>query len=127
MKPRLDAAVLLLGSVLCGGAAAAPPEAQIPQVVDPRVLLHSLVTEEQVAAMFEYLRNALIAAAEGREGPVPEILRRELDRIDADVKLRGTLAGLMMLKSLEAEIRQLLRDTQPPSGTPAPVPPYQRS
>ena len=125
---RLNAAVLLLGAMLGGSAAAAPPEAQIPDVIDPRVLLHSLVNEEQVALMFDYLRNALIAAAEGRQGPVPEILRRELDRIDADVKLRGTLAGLLMLKTLEAEIRQFLKDTQPPSGVlPPPVAPYQRS
>jgi hypothetical protein len=123
-KPRC-AAVVLLGCVLCGSAAAAPPE--IPGVVDSRVLLHALVDEAQVAAAFDFLRNALVAAAEGREGPVPEILRRELDRIDADVKLRGTLAGLLMLKSLEAEIRQLLRDAQPPPRMPEPVPPYQRT
>lgn len=125
MRLRVYAPVLVLGCALCASAAAAPPE--VPQVIDPRVVLHALVSEEQVAAMFEYLRNALIAAAEGRDGPVPETLRRELDRIDADVKLRGTLAGLLMLKSLEAEIRQLLRDTRPPSGMPDPVPPYQRS
>ena len=125
MDARRHAAALLLACLVCGSAAAAPPE--IPDVMDPRVLLHALVDEQQVAAVFEYLRNALIAAAEGREGPVPELLRRELDRIDADLKLRGTLAGLLMLKSLEAEIRQLLRDTQPPSGLPAPIPPYQRS
>jgi hypothetical protein len=123
-KPRC-AAVLLLGCVLCGGAAAAPPE--ISDIVDPRVLLHALVDEEQVAAAFDYLRDALIAAAEDHEGPVPEILRRELDRIDADVKLRGTIAGLLMLKSIEAEIRQLLRDAQPPPRMPEPVPPHQRT
>ena len=125
MKPRRYAPALLLGCLLCGSAAAAPPE--IPDIVDPRVLLHALVDEAQVAAAFDYLRNALIAAAEGRDGPVPEILRRELDRIDSDVKLRGTIAGLLMLKNLEAEIRQLLKDTQPPSRMPGAVPPYQRT
>ena len=124
MKPH-GYALLLVGGLLCGSAGGAPLD--IPDVVDPRVLLHALVDEEQVTATFDYLRNALIAAAEGREGPVPELLRRELDRIDADLKLRGTIAGLLMLKSLEAEIRQLLRDTQPPSRMPGPVPPYQRT
>jgi hypothetical protein len=122
-KPRR--AAVLLGCVLCGSAAAAPPD--IPGIVDPRVLLHALVDEAQVAAAFDVLRNALIAAAEGREGAVPEILRREIDRIDADVKLRGTVAGLLMLKSLEAEILQLLKDTQPPPRMPEAAPPYLRT
>ena len=127
MKLRLHAAAATLGIVMCGSAAAAPLQLDVPDMLDPRVLLHALVTDEQVAAMFEYLRSALIAAAEGREGPVPEIVRRELDRIDADVKLRGTIAGLLALKSLEAEIREFLQDTEPPPRLPAPVAPYQRS
>lgn len=125
MKARAHVVALMLGCLLCGGAAAAPPEPV--GVPDPRVLLHALVDEQQVAAVFDYLRSALIAAAEGREGPVPEILRRELDRIDADVKLRGTLAGLLLLKQLEAEIRQFLRDARPPADMPEPTTPYQRS
>lgn len=124
MTARAHVVALMLGCLLCGGAAAAPPEPV--GVPDPRVLLHALVDEQQVAAVFDYLRNALIAAAEGREGPVPENLRRELDRIDAEVKLRGTLAGLL-LKQLEAEIRQFLRDARPPAGMPEPTTPYQRS
>jgi hypothetical protein len=124
MKPS-HAAVLLLGCVLGGSATAAPLD--LPDVIDPRVLLHALVNEQQVAAAFEYLRNALIAAAEDRDGPVPEILRRELDRIDADAKLRGTVAGLLMLKSLEAEILQLLKNTQPPPPMPEATPPYLRT
>ena len=74
---------------------------------------------------------ALIGVADGAELNVPVSLavdaKSREKRLDADVKLRGTLAGLLMLKSLEAEIRQFLRDTQPPSGLPAPVSPYQRS
>jgi hypothetical protein len=125
MDIHRHAVALLFGCLVCGSAAAAPPE--IPDIVDPRVLLHALVDEAQVAAAFDFLRNALIAAAEGRDGPVPEILRREIDRIDADIKLRGTVAGLLMLKSLEAEIRQLLRETRPPPHMPEAAPPYQRT
>lgn len=107
------------------GAAAAPP-AQPRDMLDPRVLLGGLVEEAQVSALFDYLRNALIAAAEGGEGPVPEFLRRELDRIDAEVKLRGTLAGLLLLKELEAQVKALLK-APPSTGTPVPTPPQVRT
>jgi hypothetical protein len=121
---RRHIAAAALAALLSGAAGAAPPET--PELPDPGILLRGLVDEAQVSAVFDYLRNALIAAAEGRDGPVPEILRRELDRIDADVKLRGTLAGLLLLKQLEAQVRSLL---VPPPREPA-LPgtaPYQRT
>lgn len=114
-----------LAAVLSGAAAAAPPET--PELPDPGVLLRGLVDEAQVSAAFDYLRNALIAAAEGREGPVPDILRRELDRIDADVKLRGTLAGLLLLKQLEAQVKSLLAPPLPREPAPPAAAPYQRT
>ncbi len=121
---RSPIAMAALAAVLSGTAAAAPPET--PELPAPGVLLRGLVDEAQVSAAFDYLRNALIAAAEGREGPVPDLLRRELDRIDADVKLRGTLAGLLLLKQLEAQVKSLL---VPPPREPAPpaAAPYQRT
>ena len=118
MRPLLLAGAL--GVLLSGGASAAPPPpAEWP---DPRVLLQGFVTEAQVSAAFEYLRNALVAAAEGREGAVPEIVQRELDRIDADAKLRGTLAGLLLLKQLEAEIKALLAPAPRAPDMPATAP-----
>lgn len=119
MRALLAAAAL--AALSSGPAAAAPPEAPL-ELPDAGVLLRGLVDEAQVSAVFDYLRNALIAAAEGREGPVPEILRRELDRIDADVKLRGTLAGLLLLKQLEAEVKSLLAPPPPEPRFPATAP-----
>ncbi len=118
MKRRACIAAAALSCLIAGNAAAASPDAF--DALDLRVLLQGLVSEEQVSAMFEYLRNAVIAAAEGREGPMPEMLRRELERIDADVRLRGTVAGLLLLKQLEAEVKSLLRAPLPEPARPAP-------
>jgi len=120
MKRKTGIVALVIGCALPSAVSAASE----PDVPDPQVLLQGIVSEEQVGLLFDYLRNALIAAAEGREGPVPEVLRRELDRIDADVKLRGTLAGLMLLKNLEAEVRELLR---PPRDAAPRTPTYSPS
>ncbi|HEY9446067.1 MAG TPA: hypothetical protein VIQ62_03250, partial [Burkholderiales bacterium] len=67
MKRAIALAALLAGCALPGAASAAS-EADMP---DPQVLLQGIVSEEQVGLLFDYLRNALIAAAEGREGLVP--------------------------------------------------------
>jgi hypothetical protein len=113
---RRYAGALAIGCMAAGPAGAAPSEPLQP--LDPRVLLQGVVTEEQVAAVFDYLRNAIIAAVEGREGPVPDFLRRELEKIDADIKLRGTVAGLLLLKELEAEVKKLLRAPEPAAPRP---------
>ena len=121
MKRKIGLVALLIGSALPVAASAAPDL----DALDPHRLVQGLVSEEQVGVLFDYLRSALIAAAEGREGPVPEVLRREIDRIDADVKLRGTLAGLLLLKSLEAEVKELVRS--PGRAAPPSPPTYPRS
>jgi hypothetical protein len=113
---RASFVVFALGVALAAPARAdAPPSPALP---DPGALLGGLVTEAQVHETFDALRNALIAAAEGRDTRIPEALRREIERLDADVRLRGTLAGVMLLKELEARIADYLRKHQPPQPLP---------
>ena len=104
---------------------------QSPSVAPPAppTYFKGVVTEDDVTAVFDYLRSALAAAAEGREvPPVPEELRSRMEMLGADLKLRGTIGGMLLLKSLEAEIKQLLRDSAPalPPAAP-PSTPYERS
>lgn len=107
----------IAASCLCMSAAAmaqsAPPAA-------PPAYLQGMVSEEDVAAVFDYLRSALTAAAEGREAPLPDDLRSRMELLGAELKLRGTIGGLLLLKSIEAEIKQLLRERPPASPGAAP-------
>lgn len=86
------------------------PFAQLETLLDPKVLLKSVIREDDVLLLFAHLRAALLAAAEGRQAPVPEALNRRAEAIGNELKLRGTLAGLLLLTAFEAAARQAMRE-----------------
>jgi len=89
----------------------ADPFAQVESLLRPEVLLQGVVREEDVTLLFAHLRAALMAAQEGREAPPPpEALSRRAEAIAAEMRARGTLAGLVLLTAFEAAARQALRE-----------------
>jgi hypothetical protein len=84
--------------------------ARIEALLNPRVLLQGVVREEDVSLLFAHLRAALLAASEGREAPPPDELNRRAEAIGAELKTRGTLAGLLFLTAFEAAARQAVRE-----------------
>ena len=120
MTTRGWIAIALLGAACAAPAQAGEktdPFAQVEALLSPGVLLQGVVREEDVSLYFAYLRAALLAAREGREAPAPEELNRRMEAIAAEMKARGTLAGLLLLAAFEAAARQALRE-----GLPPPVP-----
>ena len=118
----------ILASTLCLPFVAMAQQSPPASPPAPPAALRGLVSEEDVTALFDYLRNALIAASEGRAAPMPDELRQRLEMLGADLKLRGTIGGLLLLKSLEAEVKQWLRETPPAAPqVPPPGSPYERS
>jgi hypothetical protein len=118
---------LIVAGALCLPALAIAQQSPPAAPPAPPAYLQGLVSEEDVTALFDYLRSALVAAAEGREAPMPEDLRRRMEMLGADLKLRGTIGGVLLLKSLEAQIKELMRS--PPSAPPdlpPPGRPYER-
>jgi hypothetical protein len=117
---------IMVAACLCLPAAGLAQQ-QAPAV--PPASLQGLVSEEDVTAVFAYLRSALAAAAEGREvPPVPEELRSRMEMLGADLKLRGSIAGMLLLKSLEAQVKEIMRGSAPPSpAVPPSRAPYERS
>jgi hypothetical protein len=69
-----------------------------------------VVRETDVGAVFDYLRSAVVAAAEGRDAPIPETLRQRAVELDAEVKMRSALAVILLLNEIEAGAKQLLKD-----------------
>ncbi len=107
-----------IAMALLGLACAAPvhagekpdPYARIEALLNPGVLLQGVVREQDVSLLFAHLRAALLAAYEGRDAPPPEELNRRVEAIAAELKTRGTLAGLLLLTAFEAAARQALRE-----------------
>jgi hypothetical protein len=88
---------------------------------DPQVLFKGMVREADVSLLFAYLRSALIAASQGKDAPPPEELNRRAQALGDELKLRGTLAGLLVLGAIEHSARQALRE--PPSFIAPPAAP----
>jgi hypothetical protein len=85
-----------------------PP--QIESLLDPRLLLHGVVREEDLTLLFNHFRTALLASYQGREAPSAEELNRRLDAIGAELRTRGMFAGMLLLAAFEAAARQAVRD-----------------
>lgn len=94
------------------------PFAQIEALLNPKILLQGVVREEDVSLLFTHLRAALLAASEGREAPLPDELNQRAAAIGAELRLRGTLAGLLFLTAFEAAARQAVREAL---AAPAPA------
>jgi hypothetical protein len=86
---------------------------QAPERFAPDRLFGSLVREDDVTALFSYLRSAVIAASESREEAVPEELKQRAEALGAELKRRGTLAGLALLRELETHAKDLVGEFAP--------------
>ena len=86
------------------------PFTQLDSLLNPKTLLQGVVREEDVALLFAHLRATLLAAAEGREAPQPDELNWRAEAIGAELRARGTLAGLLFLTAIEAAARQAVRE-----------------
>jgi hypothetical protein len=95
------------------------PLAGIEPLLDPQVLLGGIVSEDDVGLLFAHLRACMLAAGEGREPPpLPEALGRRLDTAAADLRVRGTLLGLVLSQTLEHALRDALRRPGSPAANP---------
>lgn len=115
MRARQWIVMALLGLACAAPASAGEktedPFAQVESLLNPGTLLGGVVREEDVSLLFAHFRAALLAAHEGRETPPPpEALNRRAEAIAAELKTRGTLAGLLLLTAFEAAAKQALRE-----------------
>jgi hypothetical protein len=88
---------------------------------------HGAAQDKDLALLLDYLRAALRAASEGREAPpLPRELERRMNELGSEIKAHGTLAALVVLQTLEEQVKVLLREGAPsrPPGTLPPTVPY---
>lgn len=95
------------------------PLAGIEPLLDPKVLFGGLVTEGDISMLFAHLRASMLAASEGREPPsLPQALSRRFETAGDDLRIRGTLLGLVLSQTLERALRDALRQPGFPAVNP---------
>ena len=115
----------LVLAVLVGFALSAVAYARDPAERAPRLgpdLLGGIVQESDVDLVFDYLRDALRAAMDGRDAQPPDELVRRAEAIGDEMKRRGAAAAQAVLDAIERSVRDSMRE---PRGLP-PTSPSQR-
>ena len=92
---------------------------------DPNRPLEGVVRPDDVAVLFDYLREAYTATLEGREPPRGDAVQRRAEAIGEELKLRGNVVGILLLNALEKSVKELLRESSPRQTLP-PYPPAGR-
>ena len=81
-------------------------------------LLGGIVQERDVGLVFDYLREALGAAIEGREAPLPDDMARRAEAIGEEMKRRGAAAARVFIDVIEKSVREGLREPAPRRALP---------
>ena len=99
---RLFASAAVALAVSLPVHAAGPAEGTAPL----ESFAYGIVQEQDVALVFDYLRDALGAAIAGREpSPPPEELTRRAEAIGEEVRRRGEIAARALLDAIERSLR----------------------
>jgi hypothetical protein len=111
MKRIVTAAVL--GLAFCSPALAQDDRAPLGP------LLGGIIQERDVTLVFDYMRDALKAAVEGREARPPEELSQRAEAIGDELKSRGAAAARAAIDAIEGAVRERLGEAQrvPPTGS----------
>ena len=97
---RYLAAAILVHLSLCAPAQAEP-------------FIGGVVKDSDVGLVFDYLREAMSAAFQGREVPPPEALVQRAEAIAEEAKRYGERAARAALDAIEREIRESTRAPRP--------------
>ena len=88
----------------------------------PGALFGGVVEERDVGLVFDYLREALDAAVEGREPPAADEIARRTEAIGEDLARRGAAAARVFVDVIEKHVREGMRERAPrPALPPSPT------
>ena len=113
MNLHRQIAVLVLGAVLAAPlqAAESDPFSGLEGLLTPQVLLGGLISENEVSLLFAHLRESMLATADGREPPaMSPALSQRIDAAGSELRVRGTLIGLVLSQVMERAVRDAVRD-----------------
>lgn len=111
MRLRFTVVVILAAWALGGTASADDARDRDPlSTIEPQTLFQGLIRERDVTLVFDYLRLAAAAVVAGREAPPPEELRKRAGKLGEEIRMRGALAGLVLLSALEENAKRMVRE-----------------
>ena len=100
----------LIAAAFLGLAVSSSAYAQEPRRPSSDSFLGGIVHERDVGLVFDYLRDALNAAMEGRDAPSPDELTRRAEAIGDEVKRRGAAAARAAIDAIEQSVREAMRE-----------------
>ena len=100
-----------------------PAYAQDSRQPPANSLFGGIVQERDVDLVFDYLRDALKGAMEGREATPPDELTQRAEAIGGELKRRGAAAARAAIDAIEQSVRDAMREPHP---LPPPTSPSQR-
>ena len=109
----LSLAVLSSGAI---AADAAPPEA--PPVAG--LPFNAFLTEDELRLLFDYTREAMIAAMKGERYRMPPELAHTLNRVRERIMRQGNAAVRQMLEMIQKDLDRALEEMKPPAPEPKP-------
>lgn len=102
-------------AVLSSGTVAAdtpPPPSGLP--------FNAFLTEDELRLLFDYTREAMIAAMKGERYRMPPELAHTLERVRGRLMRQGNAAVRQMMDMLQKELDRALEETKPPAPEPVP-------
>ena len=89
---------------------AAPAHADEP-------FIGGVVKEADVKLVFDFMREAMSAALQGREVAAPEALMRRADEIAVEAQRRGEIAARAAVDAIEREVLESMRRSERRPGS----------
>jgi len=107
MHPRIS--IALLGFALAAPAYAERSEDRLGPIAES--FLGGLVNEQDLALVFDYLRESMGATLQGQEAPPPsDRLVQRAEVLKEEAARRGAVAARALLDEIERSIRESLRE-----------------
>lgn len=112
--------VLALSLIVLSTAALADDKSLREAPAQPGLPLSAFLTEQEMRLMFDYLRDALLAALKGERYRMPPELAHTLARVQERIMRQGNAAVRQMLEMLEKDLSRTLEEMKPPAPEPQP-------
>lgn len=110
--------VLALSLALLSPAALSadtPPQESPPQAGLP---FNAFLSEDELRLLFDYTRDAMIAAMKGERHRMPPELAHALSRAHERLMRQGNAAVRQMMEMLQKELDRALEEMRPPAPEP---------
>jgi hypothetical protein len=115
MTKLLPALALALGLYTAHTLADEPP-AEPP--VGPGLPFTAFLSEAEMRLMFDYLRDAMIAAMKGERYRMPPELAQTLARVQERLMRQGNAAVRQMMEMIQKDLDRALEEMKPPAPEP---------